>query len=112
LLDDERTGLKSYVALWMRIQNEIISSRFNKFSDFCDMDRFSESTFDNRTLVKMSERLAYVINRSDDKARPISESFADKLLTDVKHTAVSLPRQIGSATINCCETVNMEVRND
>jgi hypothetical protein len=112
LLDDERAGLKSYVALWMRMQNEIISSRFNKFTDFYDMDRFIESAFDEEMLVKMSERLAFVINRSDDKARPISASFAAELLSDAKHTAVSLPRQIGSSTLNYCEAENMEVQDD
>jgi hypothetical protein len=62
LLDDERTGLKSYVALWMRMQNEIISNRFNKFSDFYDLDKFAESAYDNQTLVQMSSCLAAVIN--------------------------------------------------
>ena len=112
LLDDERAGLKSYVALWMRMQNEIISNRFNKFNDFYDMDRFIESAFDNQMLVRMSERLALVINRSDDRARPLSASFAAELLSDAKHTAVSLPRQIGNATMNCIESVNMEAPND
>ena len=112
LLDDERAGLKSYVALWMRMQNEIVSNRFNKFTDFYDMDRFIESAFDNQMLVEMSERLAYVINRSDDKARPLGANFTAGLLSDAKHTAVSLPRQIVSATLNYCETKDMEVQND
>jgi anti-anti-sigma regulatory factor len=112
LLDDERAGLKSYVALWMRMQNEIVSSRFNKFTDLYDMDKFTESAFDNHMLVEMSERLALVINRTDGKARPICESFAATLLADAKHTAVSLPRQIGSATLNCGDAANIEVQND
>ncbi|MDR2296313.1 MAG: ATP-binding protein [Clostridiales Family XIII bacterium] len=43
LMDDEAAGLKSYQALWMRIQNEIESRRFNRFSDIIDM---------NKTLTK------------------------------------------------------------
>jgi hypothetical protein len=39
LLEDEATGLKSYQALWMRIQNEIESRRFNRFADIIDMDK-------------------------------------------------------------------------
>jgi hypothetical protein len=108
LLDDERTGLKSYAALWMRMQNEIISSRFNKFTDFYDMDKFAESAFDNQTLLEMSERLALVINRTDGKASPICEKGAASLLSDAKHTAVSIPRQVGSATLNCGEAANIE----
>jgi hypothetical protein len=38
LLEDEAKGLKSYQALWMRIQNEIEGSRVNRFSDIIDMD--------------------------------------------------------------------------
>jgi hypothetical protein len=39
LLEDETVGLKSYQALWMRIQNEIESRRFNRFSDIIDMNK-------------------------------------------------------------------------
>jgi hypothetical protein len=39
LLENESAGLKSYQALWMRIQNEIESGKFNFFSDMIDMDR-------------------------------------------------------------------------
>jgi hypothetical protein len=39
LLENESAGLKSYQALWMRIQNEIESRKFNRFSDMIDMNR-------------------------------------------------------------------------
>jgi hypothetical protein len=39
LLEDEAKGIKSYQALWMRIQNEIVSDRVNRFADIIDMDR-------------------------------------------------------------------------
>jgi hypothetical protein len=39
LMDNEAAGLKSYQALWMRIQNEIGSRRFNRFSDIIDMNK-------------------------------------------------------------------------
>jgi hypothetical protein len=41
LLEDEPKGLKSYQALWMRIQNEIISEQDNGFSDIIDIDRWN-----------------------------------------------------------------------
>jgi len=100
LLDDEQTGLKSYQALWMRMQNEIVSSRFNKFSDFYDMDKYAESFYDNQLLVKMSERLADVINRYDGKALPIDERLAGELLANAKHMAVSLIRQVCNSTLD------------
>ncbi|MDR1088603.1 MAG: ATP-binding protein [Coriobacteriales bacterium] len=39
LLEDETRGLKSYQALWMRIQNEISSSRVNRFADIIDLNK-------------------------------------------------------------------------
>ena len=41
LIDNENMGLKSYQALWMRIQNEIIGERFNCFTDMVDLDRYA-----------------------------------------------------------------------
>jgi hypothetical protein len=46
LLEDEAKGLKSYQALWMRIQNEIEGSRVNRFSDIIDMDIVAKQTVD------------------------------------------------------------------
>ena len=45
LLDNDSAGIKSYQALWMRIQNEIISRRFNRFTDIVDMDRLAEQEY-------------------------------------------------------------------
>jgi len=113
LLDDERAGLKSYVALWLRMQNEIVSSRFNKFADFYDMDKFIENSFDNRMLVEVSERLAFVINKNEDIARPIDANIAAELLSNAKHTAVSLLRQVGIATLSKLhDAQSMEVMNN
>lgn len=39
LLENEKTGFKSYQALWMRIQNEVEGERVNRFADIVDMDR-------------------------------------------------------------------------
>lgn len=46
LLDDEALGIKSYQALWMRIQNEISGSKFNCFADILDLNRFASFFFD------------------------------------------------------------------
>jgi hypothetical protein len=69
-----------------------------------------ESAFDSQTLVEMSARIASVFDRSGDKAGPICADFAARLLADAKHTAVSLPRQVVSATLNSGEAENLEVR--
>lgn len=46
LMDDENAGLKSYQALWMRIQNEIVGERFNRFTDMVDLDRLDAGLVD------------------------------------------------------------------
>jgi archaellum biogenesis ATPase FlaH len=39
LLEDEAKGLKSYQALWMRIQNEISSDKVNRFADIINLNK-------------------------------------------------------------------------
>lgn len=38
LMDNENAGLKSYQALWMRLQNEVKSEKINRFADIIDLD--------------------------------------------------------------------------
>ena len=99
LLDDEQAGLKSYQALWMRMQNEIVSSRFNKFTDFYDMDKYAESAYDRETLIDMSARIADFVSRAGVEAAPVDGKLADEFLSNAKYTAVSLPRRIVNATL-------------
>lgn len=58
LMDNENTGLKSYQALWMRIQNEIVGERFNCFTDMVDLDRFAAQEYTPEIVVSMSEKFA------------------------------------------------------
>jgi hypothetical protein len=39
LLTDQTSGLPSYNALWLRIQNEVVTSDFNRFADIVEMGR-------------------------------------------------------------------------
>jgi hypothetical protein len=58
LMDNEKIGLPSYSALWMRIQNEIVSSRFNAFTDIANLDKLAEQEYTADTLVEMTRRVA------------------------------------------------------
>ena len=79
LLNDDRNGLKSYQALWMRIQNEINTSRFNKFADIINLDDFVLQEYDAEDLVNLSKRIA--INEANKENRnSISYDEANKLL--------------------------------
>ncbi|MDR1559196.1 MAG: ATP-binding protein, partial [Clostridiales bacterium] len=63
LLENENVGLKSYQALWMRIQTEINSENFNRFADFIDMDNVAERVFTEENITLMSEKLAEWVKR-------------------------------------------------
>lgn len=79
LLHDERSGLKSYQALWMRIQNEINTTRFNKFADIINLDDFILQEYSANDLVNLSKEIA--INESNKESRAsISYEEANKLL--------------------------------
>ncbi|RLC36066.1 hypothetical protein DRH29_05285 [candidate division Kazan bacterium] len=53
ILSDERRGLKSYEALWMRLQTGIISSeRFNPFTDIVHCDQMIEEKGGEDELAK------------------------------------------------------------
>ena len=58
LMDNEKIGLPSYSALWMRIQNEIVSPRFNAFTDIANLDKLAEQEYTAETLVEITRRVA------------------------------------------------------
>ena len=58
LMDNEKIGLPSYSALWMRIQNEIVSPRFNAFTDIANLDKLAEQEYSADTLVEITRRVA------------------------------------------------------
>jgi len=100
LIDDDILGIKSYQALWMRIQNEVEGSRFNRFSDIVDLDRLIEEIYTPEILVEMSRRLSTVINHHDRGAFPMSITSAEELISKTQYGSVSLPRQVNMTTIH------------
>ncbi|MDY0289883.1 MAG: DUF2791 family P-loop domain-containing protein [Sphaerochaeta sp.] len=99
LLDNDNAGLKSYQALWMRIQNEIVGSRINKFTDIVDLDQVADQEYSPALLVEMSRRLAEVVSHVDVTAMVIDEEKALELIRKAKMGGVSLPRLVGQATM-------------
>jgi len=99
LIDDDTKGLKSYQALWMRIQNEIEGTRFNRFADIVDLDRLIDEVYTPESIMKMSTRLTQVINRLDEGATPISLSTAEELHAKSRFGKVSLPRRVILTTL-------------
>lgn len=103
LLDDDRGGIKSYQALWMRIQNEVSSERFNRFADIVDLDRLAKQEYSPQIAARMSEKLSAVLGRFDSSVAPIGEEAAAGILERIPFGKVALPRQVNAATIGGME---------
>ena len=97
LLDDENAGIKSYQALWMRIQNEVSGKKFNRFSDLIDLDALAFQEYTPKTLVSMSRFFADDMHSYS--LRPIDEEQAKELLSRARHGSMGVPGLIRSATI-------------
>lgn len=93
LADDENAGLKSYQALWMRIQNEVVGERFNRFADMVDMDRLAEQEYTPEVVVAISESLAER-QKTVRAARPLGLEEARKIVRQARTGAVGIPQLI------------------
>lgn len=95
LIDNENTGIKSYQALWMRIQNEIVGERFNRFADMVDLDRLALQEYTPEVIMEISQDLAGAQNQQ--AIAPLDEERA-KEIAELAHTgAVGVPRLIQMA---------------
>lgn len=97
LLDDENAGIKSYQALWMRIQNEVSGRRFNRFSDLIDLDMLAYQEYTPAVLVSMSGVFANAVQSRS--ISPINEEQAKEILSRARNGGTGVPELIRSATI-------------
>jgi hypothetical protein len=113
LIDNGLSGVKSYQALWLRIQNEIVSGRFNKFMDIIDLDRYANEFFTKEILLDMSDKVARLINeQSNEGLIRITEAEAEKMLEEASFVKISLPRQVILSTISEIEQTTEGVDYD
>jgi hypothetical protein len=101
LIDNETAGLKSYQALWMRIQNEIESRRFNRFSDIVDLDKMARQQYTPQVFSEMSRRLADVMTEAGMESAPVDLDViaAMTLKADDDSPRRSMPRMINRMTL-------------
>jgi len=92
LIDDENAGLKSYQALWMRIQNEIVGERFNRFSDMVDLDRMAGQEYSPEVIVAISESLAKL--QKSYTLSPLGMNTAKEIADKARTGAVGIPKLI------------------
>lgn len=95
LIDEENTGLKSYQALWMRIQNEIIGERFNRFADMVDLDRLAEQEYTPEVIVAISKQMARI--QECVQIMPLDQERAQEIARQARTGAVGMLQLIQSA---------------
>ncbi len=92
LIDNENAGIKSYQALWMRIQNEITGERFNRFTDMVDLDRFAAQEYSPEVIIAISESLLN-LSKSVSK-RPLDAEAAAAVAAQARTGAIGVPKLI------------------
>ena len=91
LMDDESYGLKSYQALWMRIQSEVAGNRFNCFADILDLDRLADEVLTPEAIMTMSERICSVLQQAGYAVAALSEEKAKELIQRSQYGGIGLP---------------------
>ena len=99
LMDNENAGMKSYQALWLRIQNEVVSTRFNRFADILDMDRYGEEFYTPQVLAEMSGALASVMTDAGENAQVLSSEEAETLRERAAFGQLGLPYMMNRMTM-------------
>lgn len=92
LIDQENTGLKSYQALWMRIQNEVVGQRFNRFADMVDLDRLAAQEYTPEVIVHISESLVH--SRQNTPITSLTLEQAQEIAAQAHTGAVGIPQLI------------------
>lgn len=103
LLDNDNSGIKSYQALWMRIQNEVVSQRLNRFGDMLDLDAAAKDLYTPEVIVRMSSKLANVVQGVDLGAKTIDEGQAKEIARMASLGGVPVPRLVNQATLRIAQ---------
>lgn len=101
LLDDENAGLKSYQALWMRIQTEITGERFNRFADMVDMDAMAAREYTPEIVQAISEFFAMEQKKRDVSV--LTEEQATALLAQARNGSMGILQLIYDAMMGGTE---------
>lgn len=97
LIDDETAGLRSYQALWMRMQNEVIAPRFNSFADTLDLDRLADAVYTPEALCEMAKKRACALRKGGLEAQELSEDEAAALTRRALYGGIGLPLLVSRA---------------
>ena len=99
LMDDDSYGMKSYQALWMRIQNEVVSTRFNRFADIIDLDRYADEMYNEDILCEMSRKLAWALMDAEKDLTPLNLEQAKEIMDRAEFGGLGLPYLMNRALV-------------
>ena len=108
LMDNENVGFKTYQALWMRIQNEVVSTRFNRFADILDLDRYADAFYTQETLLEMSARLARILSENGIPAAPLTPEDIAGLTERAGYGGIGIPYMVGRAVLDAGKAAREE----
>lgn len=74
LIDDKKRGLRTYAALWQRLQDELRSTHFNRFSDLIVLDK---TVYDEAEMYDLAERVSALLVE-EGRARAIPPNVLGK----------------------------------
>lgn len=97
LMDNDNVGLPSYQALWMRIQNEIVGERFNRFTDIADMDALAYQAYTPEYLVAMFGNFTKMAQETVLENGVLTADTARKLIEDSRYAGIGIPALVREA---------------
>ena len=62
LIDDKKRGLRTYAALWQRLQDELQSKRFNRFADLILLDK---TVYDEPEMYALAEKVNAMLSEQN-----------------------------------------------
>ena len=99
LIDNDNFGIKSYQALWMRIQNEVAGERFNRFADIIDLDRAGKDMYDCESIVRMSRKLCDFAGENGRDANSIDSEMALEIINNSRTGSVGIPLEVNRLSL-------------
>ncbi len=99
LMDNENAGMKTYQALWLRIQNEVVGHRFNGFADILNLDRYEEEKWNEGLVMEMARKLTETLTAMGEPRAVPSEKTINGLMERAQYGAMGLPYMVNRAVV-------------
>ena len=97
LIDNEKLGFKSYQALWMRIQNEVVAARFNRFTDIADLDHLAKEVYSVDYIQELSIHFGEEMEHRGESFDLLDEAQAKQVLEQSEYGAYGIMSLIQKA---------------